>query len=381
MIDYQVLQVVWWVLMGFILILYATTAGFDMGITMIMPFFRKETHRRIALNVSAPTWDGNQTWIVFAGGGLFVVWPVVYTTAFSGMYAAILLILMPFFFRPPGYDYRSKIDSHCWRRSWDLGLFISSFCPVFIFGLIFGNCLLGFPFHFNAFSMEEIYTGDFGGLLSIFGIICGLTSVSMIIMHGAAWLWRRTEGDLKATARSIHHFFIWTSIILFSIGGYWVMSHISGYVLVSQPLNPDEFPLHNVVSSYLGAWTKNFHAHPWKYYPAIITYVAFLFSFLMNRLRKYNAAYWASAFVVGGIVATVGATLFPFIMPSSTNPNQSLTIWNSTSSQYALNIMLYVGVILLFIIAAYKAFAYRSVWGKKHTVSEQDLRENDHTFY
>src|SRR3989338_3118293 len=166
MFDYLFLKIIWWALIGAVLIVYVSTAGFDAGVTMYMPFLRDETNRRVVLNTSAPTWDGNLTWIVFAGGGLFVVWPVVYSTAFSGMYAAMLCILFTLFLRPPGYEYRNKIDSQAWRKLWDWALFISAVVPVFIFGVAFGNCFLGYPFHFDPHTYREFFTGNFFQLLS-----------------------------------------------------------------------------------------------------------------------------------------------------------------------------------------------------------------------
>ena len=137
MFEYEFLKIAWWLMIGAVLMVYAATAGFDAGVTMYMPFLRDETDRRVVLNTSAPTWDGNLTWIVFAGGGLFVVWPVVYATAFSGMYSALLLILFSLFLRPPGYEYRNKIDNAAWRKTWDWALFISAVIPVFVFCVAF----------------------------------------------------------------------------------------------------------------------------------------------------------------------------------------------------------------------------------------------------
>lgn len=381
MIEYSALKIIWWLLIGFVLILYGTTAGYDLGITIMLPFLKKESHKRLALNISGPTWDGNQTWLVFAGGGLFVVWPVVYTMAFSGFYAAILMVLWPFFLRPLGYDYRNKIDSPHWRKFWDWGLFVSAFLPVVVFGAVFGNLLQGVPFHFDPKTMQEIYTGNFGGLMNPFGIMCGLVSASMIIMHGASWIARRSRGDLHAMARKVQFILTWITLILFIASGWYLMNRVSGYTLVSQPANPVQDPLHNVVTTHMHAWTNGYSSAPWKYYPIVIAFVALFFTLLFNRLRQMHYAFWASVLAVSGIIATAGATLFPFLMPSSTNMAESLTVWNATSSQYALNTMFYVGGALLIVILVYKVFAFKAAWNNVETIGEEDLEKNKHSFY
>jgi cytochrome d ubiquinol oxidase subunit II len=381
MIDYAVLKIVWWMLIGLVLMLYGTTAGYDLGITIILPFLKKESHKRLVLNISGPTWDGNQTWIVFAGGGLFVVWPVAYALSFSGFYAAILMILWPFFLRPLGYDYRGKIDSSKWRRFWDWGLFVSSFLPVFIFGVAFGNLLQGVPFYFDPKTMQQYYTGNFATLMNPFGILCGLVSAAMIIMHGAAWIARRGRSELQAKARSIQFVFAWLTLVLFVIAGFWLMTRVAGYTLVSQPIEPTEDPLNNVVTRGLGVWTAGYSGNPWKYYPIVIAFIALISTLVFNRVRQFHLAFWSSVFSVAGIIGTAGATLFPFLIPSSTHLAQSLTVWNAASSQYALNTMFYVGAALLVIILIYKLFAFKAAWGKIDTIGEEDLEENRHSFY
>src|SRR3990167_10226021 len=203
MFDYEFLKLIWWVIIGFILVIYAATAGFDAGVTMYMPFLKSETDLRVVLNTSAPTWDGNLTWLVFAGGGLFVVWPSVYSTAFSGMYAAMLLILFAFFLRPPGYEYRNKLNNRAWRRAWDWALFFSGVIPVFVFGVALGNCFLGMPFHFDQNTYRDFWTGNFWDLLSPYALLSGVVSVLMVLMHGSVYLQRRTEGHLRKMAFKI----------------------------------------------------------------------------------------------------------------------------------------------------------------------------------
>lgn len=381
MLDYTFLKIAWWLIMGFVLILYATTAGYDAGVTMIMAFLRKETDRRVVLNTSAPVWDGNLSWIVFAGGGLFVIWPAVYSTAFSGMYAAMLCILWSLFFRPTGFDYRSKINHHRWRRFWDFGLLVSGGLPVFIFGLAMGNCLLGFPFHFDTMTWRDYYTGNFFDLFNGFALLSGFASLLMVLMHGSAYLQQHTEGHLRELARKLFFIFGILLFIFFSIAGIDIALGMQGYTLIASPVDATLYPADNIVSHTKGAWLASYSVYPWKYYPPIIAYVALMLALWANYVRKVVLCFWSSVFTVGGMVATVGATIFPFLMPSSTNPSQSLTVWNSTSTQYALNIMLYVASILFVVIFFYKLFAFRTIWAKKRTITETDLEENEHHFY
>ena len=381
MLEYAFLKIAWWMIIGAILMVYASTAGFDAGVTLYLPFLRNNMDRRIVLNTSAPTWDGNLTWLVFAGGGLFVVWPPIYSTAFSGMYSAMLLILFAFFLRPPGYEYRNKINSEAWRKTWDWGLFLSGVIPVFVFGVALGNCFLGMPFHFDQNTYRDFWSGNFWDLLSPYALLSGVVSVLMVLMHGSVYLQRRTEGHLRKLALKVH---IITAILLligFTTSGLLLMYKIVGYKLISSAAIPTIEPLKNVVQTGVGYWIKSFDMYPWKYFPPIIAYAGILESLWAAYYGWVTTAFWASCFAVGGIVATAGASLFPFLMPSSTNPDQSLTVWNATSSQYALNVMLYVGVVLLFIILGYKIFAYNTIWGKKRTLTAEDIEKDEHSFY
>ncbi|OGT49117.1 MAG: cytochrome d ubiquinol oxidase subunit II [Gammaproteobacteria bacterium RIFCSPHIGHO2_12_FULL_38_11] len=381
MFDYEFLKIAWWLIIGAVLMIYAATAGFDVGVTMYMPFLRSESDRRVVLNTSAPTWDGNLTWIVFAGGGLFVVWPAVYSTSFSGMYAAMLCILYALFLRPPAYEYRNKIDSKAWRKTCDWALFLSGVIPVFVFGVALGNCFIGFPYYFDPHTYREFYTGNFWGLLNPYSILSGMVSVLMVLMHGSVYLQRRTEGNIRKLAFKVH----WVSGILlligFTLSGLLLMKTLIGYKLISSAPIPTLEPLNNAVQYGTGFWIRTYEQYPWKYFAPVVAYGGIIESLWAASYGWHTTAFWASCFAVGGIVGTAGATLFPFLMPSSTHPNQSLTVWNAASSQYALNVMLYVGVVLLVIILAYKIFAYNTIWHKKPTLNANDIEKDEHAFY
>ena len=166
MIDYEILKVIWWLFIGVLLVGFAIMDGHDMGVGALLPFLGKnDTERRIMINSVAPHWDGNQVWLITGGGAMFAAWPLMYATAFSGFYWAMLIVLMALIFRPVAFDYRSKVSATRWRNSWDWMLFIGSAVPPIIFGVAFGNLLQGVPFHIDE-TMRPIYTGSFFGLLN-----------------------------------------------------------------------------------------------------------------------------------------------------------------------------------------------------------------------
>ena len=186
--DYATLKVIWWCIVGGIIVVFALTDGWDLGIGMLSPFLGKsDDERRIILRSIEPNWEGNQTWLVIAGGVLFAAWPLVYAASFSGMYVAMLLVLFALFFRPVGFKYRNKVADPRWRTAWDWGLFIGGFVPALVFGIAFGNLLQGVPFHFDA-DLRAHYTGTFWQLLNPFALLAGVISVAMLAMHGAAYL-------------------------------------------------------------------------------------------------------------------------------------------------------------------------------------------------
>lgn len=152
MFDYEILRVIWWALIGVLFIGFAVTDGFDMGVGALLPIIGKDdTERRIMVNTIAPHWDGNQVWLITAGGALFAAWPMVYAVSFSGFYVAMMLVLFALYTRPVGFDYRSKIENPKWRKSWDWALFCGGFIPPLIIGVAFGNLLQGVPFNFDEF--------------------------------------------------------------------------------------------------------------------------------------------------------------------------------------------------------------------------------------
>jgi len=263
MFDYETLKLVWWVLIGVLLIGFALTDGFDMGAMALMPFVGKtDNERRVAINTIAPHWDGNQVWFITAGGALFAAWPMVYAVAFSGLYWAMLLVLFALFCRPVGFDYRSKLENTRWRSAWDWALFVGGAVPALVFGVAFGNLFLGLPFQLDDM-MRSSYHGSFFALLNPFALLCGVVSLSMLCAHGGAWLMMRTEGDLAARSRKATYLSALVFLIGFMLAGSWLALGIKGMSLAGAfdagaALNP----LHKQVLADNAGWLDNYGRYP-----------------------------------------------------------------------------------------------------------------------
>lgn len=379
MLDYETLKLIWWLLVGVLLIGFAIMDGHDMGVGILLPFLGKnDTERRVMINTVAPHWDGNQVWFITAGGAIFAAWPVVYATAFSGMYWALLLVLFALFFRPVGFDYRSKLPNPAWRNFWDWGLFAGSAVPALVFGVAFGNLLQGVPFHFDE-SMRSFYTGSFWALaLNPFALLTGVVSVAMLTLQGATFLAHRTEGPLQARARNAATLFGVLLVAGFAGAGVWV-SGMEGYVITSAiDANAAMNPLMKEVSRVPGGWLANYGKIPLLWLVPAIGLGGALTAVLMVRAGRTLLAFAGSSLACLGIIGTAGLSLFPFIMPSSSDPRSSLTAWDAVSSHYTLWVMFWVALIFTPMVLAYTGWAYRVMRGK---VTDDYIRANDKVLY
>jgi cytochrome d ubiquinol oxidase subunit II len=378
-LDYETLKLVWWLLMGVLLIGFALTDGFDMGVGALLTIIgRTDEERRIMLNTVGPHWEGNQVWLITAGGALFAAWPLVYAMAFSGFYLAMLLTLFALFLRPVGFDYRSKLPNPNWRNSWDWSLFVGSVVPPVIFGVAFGNLLQGVPFHFGEF-MRPIYTGSFFDLLNPFALLCGVVSLSMIVMHGAVWLNIRTVDGLEIRSAKAAKFAAVLLIVSFAAAGYWVAQYIPGYLVAAMPdANSSFVPADKLVTTELGAWMNNYQTYPWMQAAPIVGLAGALLVYFGMVIRRAALSFVASSLSVTGVILTAGFSMFPFIMPSSTALNDSLTLWDATSSQLTLEIMFWVAMVFVPIILLYSFWTYRKMW---HRLDTQFIRDNQHATY
>lgn len=368
-LDYESLRVIWWLLLGLLLIGFAVTDGFDFGVAMWLPVIgKKDIEKRILINAIAPTWEGNQVWFILSGGAIFAAWPMLYAISFSGLYLAMLLVLLCLILRPVGFKYRSKINQPQWRTGWDIALFLSGLIPPLLFGVAIGNVLQGIPFYLDT-SLRPFYTGTFLSLLNPFALLSGLLSVCMLAMHGAFFLNVKTQLPIQSRALLAARITSLLTIILFIIAGIWAYYHIPGYQLVSiVPHDGPSNPLYKHVIRTSLAWFQNYQTVPLTILIPTSCIIAASLACLLAKHPK--TAFIFSALSVSSIIATVGVSMFPFILPSSFNPSHSLMVWDSSSSQLTLFIMLIATVIFLPMILMYTAWVYRVLRGK---VTEQSV--------
>ncbi|GAB2877390.1 cytochrome d ubiquinol oxidase subunit II [Uliginosibacterium flavum] len=379
MIDYETLKIIWWLLVGVLLVGFAIMDGHDMGVGTLLPFVGKsDVERRVIINTVGPHWDGNQVWFITGGGAIFAAWPLVYATAFSGFYWAMLAVLWALFFRPVGFDYRSKISDPRWRSTWDWGLFVGGSVPPLIFGVAFGNLFQGVPFHFDD-NLVSYYTGSFWGLLNPFALLCGLVSTTMITLHGAVYLAHRTEGVIQQRAIRAATIFGLLLIACFAAAGVWLAYGIEGYVISSAvDAGGQADPLAKTVVREAGAWLANYKLAPLTILLPVLGFAGALGAILLARANRTLLAFVSSALMLVGVIGTAGASLFPFIMPSSSDPRASLTVWDSVSSYTTLGIMLAATLIFMPLIIFYTSWAYKVMAGK---ITEAYIRENDRGAY
>jgi cytochrome d ubiquinol oxidase subunit II len=378
MLDYATLKIIWWLLVGALLVGFAIMDGHDMGVGTLLPFIgRGDNERRVVINTVGPHWDGNQVWFITGGGALFAAWPVVYATAFSGFYWAMMLVLWALFFRPVGFDYRSKIANPAWRSTWDWGLFIGGAVPPLVFGIAFGNLLQGVPFQFDDY-LVSTYTGSFWQLLNPFALLTGVVSSAMITLQGGTYLAHRTEGAIQARAIRAAVGAALLLVCAFVAAGLWLQS-IDGYRITSI-VDAGALPdiLAKSVVREAGAWMANYGRQPLLWLlPALGIGGALLAAVLVQR-RRTLVAFVASSMALVGVIGTAGASMFPFIMPSSSMPAASLTVWDSVSSHLSLAIMFWATLIFLPLIVLYTSWAYRVMRGK---VTLAHIAANDHSAY
>jgi cytochrome d ubiquinol oxidase subunit II len=330
------------------------------------------------INAVAPHWDGNQVWLITGGGAIFAAWPMIYATAFSGFYWAMLLLLFALFFRPVGFDYRSKVESTAWRTSWDWLLFIGSVVPPIICGVAFGNLLQGVPFYLDA-NLRSFYTGNLFGLLNPFGLLCGVISLCMIVTQGANYLVLKSVGSLQERARRSAVIFGVLFSVLFVAAGCWVWFGIGGYTVTSA-IDPNMLPnpLTKTVAVTDGAWLQNFKNYPVLWILPVLAVAGSVISTVFISGKKAGLAIVSSSVSIIGTVLTPLVAMFPFLLPSSTNPNSSLTVWDCTSSQLTLLVMLVVTLIFLPIVLFYTGWAYRVMRGK---ITEETITTNSKNLY
>lgn len=368
-LDYPTLRVIWWALLGVLLVGFALTDGYDLGVAALLPFVaRADAERRLAINTIAPTWEGHQVWFILGGGAIFAAWPFVYAVSFSGFYYAMFIVLAALILRPVAFKYRSKREDRRWRSMWDWALFIGGFVPALIFGVAVGNVLQGVPFRLDN-DLRVFYEGGLFGLLNPFALLCGLLSVAMLVAHGAAWLVVKAEkGVVRDRAARYGQAAALLTILFFALAGLWLAASGPGYRFVAEvDMAGPSNPLGNDVVAASGAWLGNYAAYPWIAAAPAAGFLGALLAFFGIRAKKEFPALAGSSLAVAGVISTVGVSMFPFILPSSLDPNSSLTVWDSSSSHLTLFFMLIATAIFLPIILLYTAWVFKVLWGRVTT--------------
>ena len=365
LIAYDVLRFIWWLLLGVLLIGFAVTDGFDLGTGTLLPFVaRTDLERRVVINAIGPTWEVNQVCLVLGGGAIFAAWPQLYAVSFSGFYLAMFAVLVALILRPVAFKFRSKREDPKWRSRWDAALFVGGFVPALIFGVAMGNVLQGVPFRLED-DMRIFYDGTFFGLLNPFALLCGVISVTMLVMHGAAWLQVKTAGAVAERARAFGVVCAVLTVVLYALAGLFMHWFVAGYAVTSpiDVLGPSN-PLNKTVVVQEAAWFANYAAHPVLWLVPAAGLLGALLAMLMLIARRALTALLFSGVGIAGIIGSVGVSMFPVILPSTVNPSASLMVWDSSSSHLTLFIMLVCTAIFMPIILAYTTWVFSVLRGK-----------------
>ncbi|SHE87749.1 cytochrome bd-I ubiquinol oxidase subunit 2 apoprotein [Litoreibacter ascidiaceicola] len=380
-ISYDILRVIWWALLGVLLIGFALTDGFDMGVGALLPFVaRTDIERRVAINTVGPVWEGNQVWFILGGGAIFAAWPPLYAVSFSGFYLAMFVILAALIVRPVAFKYRSKRESARWRATWDWALFAGGAVPALLFGVAVGNVLQGVPFELtpDLFARYEgAFYAKFAGLLNPFAVLTGVVSLAMLVTHGAAWLSFKAEGIVATRARSIGSVAGLLTITGYVLAGVWLAFGIEGYAFTSDVVaNGPSNPLYSEVVR-TDSWLAAYFARPWIALAPVLGLFGMVMAVLGLRAGREGSTLLWSKLGIFGTISSVGLTMFPFILPSSLDPRSSLTVWDSSSSHLTLFVMLIATIIFMPLILAYTAWVYKVLWGK---VTEADVTESSSAY-
>ncbi|MGL6483359.1 cytochrome d ubiquinol oxidase subunit II [Aeromonas caviae] len=374
--DYETLKVIWWGLVLFLLVGFVVMDGFDLGVGMLLPVVGKtDDERRVLLNSVGPVWEGNQVWLIAGAGTLFAAWPLVYAAAFSALYVPFIFLLFGLFLRPVGFDYRSKLPDPVWRRWWDRALVVGGLLPTLVFGATLGLVLQGLPFRFDA--ALRIHYGAFAFHWPLLLTAMG-TALALLLLHGASFLQCKTQGAIAARSARLALWLGPLASALFALGGVW-LGEMAGYRITAiGDLNGALTPLMKEVVAVPAGWLGNFVAHPVLWAVPVLGLLLPLVCALASRLGKSGLALVASGGACAAMMLTVAIALFPFVLPSSLDPASSLTLWDSTSSERTLLIMLGIVGVLMPVNIGYTLWVYRVVRGR---VSAEQVRQHGHSLY
>lgn len=378
LLDYDTLRVVWWLLLGVLLVAFAVMDGADLGVASVLPLVAKtDDERRVLYNVIGPVWEGNQVWLILAGGVVFAAWPLLYAMAFSGFYLAMMLLLVALIVRPVAIKYRGKMASRRWRRNWDAIWCATGVVATLVFGVAIGNVILGAPFTFDAATLRPMYQGSFIALFHPFALLCGVLSVTMLAFQGAVVLAWKTSDQVARRSRVWSAVLALVSIVLFAIGGFWVGA-LDGYQMAwPEVAGRLSNPLNKTVQVVQGGWLHNFEQWPLLWLAPVLGFVGFAMGALLaGRGRGLLGLVFAS-FAIGGVIFTFGFAVFPFLLPSSSNPAASLSLFDASASHLTLWLMLILSLVFLPIIVLYTSWVFHVMRGK---VTLKSVSEAGHSY-
>ena len=334
------LQSIWFFLWGLLWAVFFITDGFDFGIGTLYPFLGKsDDDKRIMINALGPLWDGNEVWLITAGGVTFAAFPLVYAVMFSSLYSALMLILFALILRGVSFEFRSKVQSPGWRRMWDTCIFVGSVAPAILFGVAFANIFRGLPL-----DEQHLFQGNLLTLLNPYGLAGGVLFLLFFMVHGALWLAIRTEGDLQARAVK-------------TANGLWPVLLVVAVVFL-------------VFSAMATNLYANYLNYPLLFIVVLLTVAGLLGVKVFMAKQSYFKAWFSSALMIAGATFYGVIGLFPSLLPSSINPEYSLTAFNASSSPLTLKIMLIVVLLFIPVVLVYQIWSYNLFKGK---VSSQDL--------
>ncbi|MCA0353267.1 MAG: cytochrome d ubiquinol oxidase subunit II [Chloroflexi bacterium] len=320
------LNSIWFVLVAVLFIGFFILEGFDYGVGMLLPWLgRDDQERRVVINTIGPFWDGNEVWVLTAGGAIFAAFPEWYATLFSGFYLALFLMLCALIVRAVAFEYRSKVADPRWRTTWDWVIFFGSAVPALLWGVALGNLLRGVPI-----DADKQFVGNFFDLLNPYALLVGLTTLSMFLLHGALFLNLKTTDELRERSLKLAQRIGPVATVL--ILAFIVATYTATDTFSRLGVNPGIIPVSALLTLLGAGWFVHTKQTGW--------------AFIMTCLT------------IGLSVITIFMALFPRVMISSLDPNWSLTIYNASSSPYTLKIMSFVALIFVPIVLGYQAWTY-----------------------
>jgi cytochrome bd ubiquinol oxidase subunit II len=342
----MVFQVIWFVLWGVLWAVYFMLDGFDFGAGILQGFVGKtDTERRMVINTFGPVWDGNEVWLITAGGATFAAFPTTYALMFSYLYTPLLIILFALILRGVSFEFRGKVESRAWRNLWDLAIFLGSFVPALLFGVAFGNIFQGLPMDAAG------YHGDLYYLLNPYGLLTGVFFVLLFLVHGALWLTIKTDGLVSERAARISERF-WGSLLVVAVA-FLVYTYFAT----------------NLYANYL--------QHVFLFIIPLVAVLALFGIRIFITKERYLPAFLSSCVTIVTVTLTGVTGLYPNLIPSNIDPAYSLTIFNSSSSAYTLKIMTVVALIFVPVVIAYQAWTY-SIF--RHKIRESDIAESKESY-